>query len=59
MSGYLEIKMRDDGIRCIYKCVKDDNLGMDVIIISVRADEKVYNEAKRRIEIEERKSVDV
>ncbi len=53
LTGYLEIKMRDDGIRCIYKCIKEDNYKMDVIIVSVRADEKVYKEAKRRIELAE------
>lgn len=51
LTGYLEIKLRDEGIRCIYKCVENDKAcGMDVIIISIRQDEKVYREARKRIE---------
>lgn len=51
LTGYLEVKYRDDGIRCIYRCYKDSEKDMmNVIIISVRKDEKVYKEAKARID---------
>ncbi len=51
LTGYLEIKLKSDGIRCIYKCImKDPDMDlMDVIIISVRKDEQVYAEAYERI----------
>lgn len=49
LSGYLKVKLRGSGLRIIYD-LKEEYGRAFVIIIGVRADEKVYKLAARRIE---------
>lgn len=48
LTGYMKIKLRGDGIRIVYRleCVEGK---MVVIVIEVRDDDYVYEEAARRI----------
>lgn len=48
LTGYQKIKLKDAGIRVVYRIVRD-NKKMRIIIISVRDDEKVYRMALERI----------
>ena len=48
-TGCLKIKLKDAGIRIVYQYVQTEN-GMDVIVISMRADNEVYRIAFRRID---------
>ena len=47
LTGLFKIKLRDAGIRIVYKLLIDDST-MKVIIIAARTDMEVYKEAARR-----------
>ena len=47
MSGFLKIKIKNLGIRIVYKLIKVDGQ-MLVVVIGARAYEEVYNVAKKR-----------
>lgn len=47
LSGLMKIKFRKIGIRVVYKTMITDNI-MKIIIISARADDRVYIEAEKR-----------
>ncbi len=47
LTNLLKIKFRDLGIRVVYK-VEITNSVMNIIIISTRTDEQVYEEAQNR-----------
>ena len=47
LSGLMKIKFRKIGIRVVYKTLITDNI-MKIIIISARADDRVYIEAEKR-----------
>lgn len=49
LTGLLKVKLRDDGIRIVYKIERTSN-SMRVIVIGVRSDMEVYREALRRRE---------
>jgi mRNA interferase RelE/StbE len=49
LTGFLKLKFKKLGIRVIYQLVRTDR-EMRIIIISARADNEVYIEAKKRIE---------
>ncbi|MBQ7153002.1 MAG: type II toxin-antitoxin system RelE/ParE family toxin [Clostridia bacterium] len=48
LSGFLKIKLRDAGIRVVYKIVKTETQ-MLVIVVGARADDEVYEIADKRI----------
>ena len=48
LTGCLKIKLKKAGIRVVYT-LKRTEQGMEVIIIGLRADKKVYKEAARRL----------
>ena len=48
LAKCLEIKLRGEGLRVIYKLIHTET-EMLVIIVGVREDEKVYNDAQERI----------
>ena len=48
LTGYLKIKLRDEGIRVVYKLIRTENT-MLVVVIGIREDEEVYEMAHRRI----------
>ena len=47
LSGLLKAKLRGDGIRIVYKLERTDHL-MKIIVVGVRDDMEVYDEAARR-----------
>lgn len=47
LSGLMKIKFRKIGIRVVYKIEMTENV-MKIVIISARADNKVYEEAENR-----------
>ena len=49
LSGYCKIKLRDYGIRIIYKLVPPDSDNMNIVIIGMRSDNEVYNIAMDRL----------
>ncbi|MDR0943987.1 MAG: type II toxin-antitoxin system RelE/ParE family toxin [Ruminococcus sp.] len=49
LTGCLKLKFKKLGIRVVYKLIRIDR-EMKVIIISARADNEVYDEAKNRID---------
>ena len=49
LSGLLKIKLKADGIRVVYKLVREND-EMRIVIVGVRSDEEVYREASRRRE---------
>ena len=49
LTGYYKIKLRDLGYRVVYGLVREKEV-MKVIVISIRDEEAVYQEAERRIE---------
>ena len=49
LTGYYQIKLRDLGSRVVYGLVREKEV-MTVIVISIRDEEAVYQEAERRIE---------
>lgn len=48
LSGFLKIKLKNAGIRIVYKIVRTET-EMLIIVIGMRTDEQVYNEAQHRI----------
>ena len=50
LTNCLEIKLRGEGLRAIYKLIHTET-EMLIIIIGVREDEKVYDEADSRIKL--------
>lgn len=48
LANCLEIKLRGEGLRVIYKLIRTDT-EMLVIIVGLREDEEVYNDAQARI----------
>ena len=49
LSGFLKIKLRDAGIRVVYKLIKTDTQ-MLIIVVGARADNEVYDIADKRIQ---------
>ena len=49
LTGYYKIKLLDLGYRVVYGLVREKEV-MKVIVISIRDEEAVYQEAERRIE---------
>ena len=49
LSGFLKIKLRNAGIRVVYKVYKYET-EMLVIVVGARADDEVYESAQSRIE---------
>ncbi|MBO6111941.1 MAG: type II toxin-antitoxin system RelE/ParE family toxin [Lachnospiraceae bacterium] len=49
LAGFYKIKLRDYGIRIIYRLVPPDSDNMNIVIIGMRADNEVYDEARVRI----------
>ena len=49
LVGCYKIKLRDFGIRIIYRLVPPDSNNMDIIIIGMRCDNEVYDDAETRI----------
>ena len=49
LTGCCKIKLRDHGIRIIYRLVPPDSDNMDVIIIGMRSDNEVYDKASERL----------
>ena len=47
LTNLLKIKFRDLGIRVVYKAEIQDTV-MKIIVVSVRSDDQVYQEAARR-----------
>ncbi|MBW3087500.1 type II toxin-antitoxin system RelE/ParE family toxin [Bifidobacterium sp. 82T24] len=48
LTGLMKVKLRGDGIRIVYKLERSEHT-MRIIIVSVRDDYTVYNEAAKRI----------
>lgn len=48
LTGLLKVKLRGDGIRIVYRLERTER-EMIVIVVSVRDDNAVYEEAARRI----------
>ena len=49
LKTFMKIKLRDSGVRIIYRLVPPDSDHMRVIVIGLRAEGEVYREALRRI----------
>ncbi len=49
LSGFLKIKLKSLGIRIVYKLMKIDGQMLGVVI-GARADDEVYDTAKKRVE---------
>ena len=49
LSGFCKIKLRDAGIRIVYRYLKSSN-GMLIIVVEMRADNEAYEIAEERIE---------
>lgn len=49
LSGFLKIKLRNAGIRVVYKLIKTET-EMLVVVIGARADDEVYDTAQNRSE---------
>ena len=49
LTGYCKIKLRDYGIRIVYRLVPPDSENMDIIIIGMRSDNEVYEMAVERL----------
>lgn len=49
LSGFLKIKLKNAGIRVVYKIIRTEN-EMLVVVIGARADDEVYDTAQRRAE---------
>lgn len=47
LAGLLKIKLRGEGLRVVYKVIRQGEK-LVVIIVDVREDSKVYKEAERR-----------
>lgn len=48
LTGFLKIKLQNEGLRIVYKLVRTETR-MLIVIIGSRADEQVYNAALHRI----------
>ena len=48
LSGFLKVKLKATGLRIVYKTVKVNDT-MLIIVIGARADDEVYDIAKKRI----------
>lgn len=48
LAGFFKIKLRDYGIRIIYRLVPSDSDNMKIVIIGMRSDNEVYEEAAKR-----------
>lgn len=48
LSGFLKIKLRNVGIRIVYKLIQTETQ-MLVVVIGARADDEVYVTAKHRV----------
>jgi len=48
LTGLMKIKLKKLGIRVVYSLVRDAET-MRIIVVSVRADEEVYELAKKRV----------
>lgn len=49
LSGFLKIKLKDSGLRVVYKLTRTES-EMLIVVIGARADEDVYDYVKRRAE---------
>ena len=49
LTGFLKIKLKDAGIRVVYKLIKTKTQMM-IVVIGARADDEVYEAADKRIE---------
>ena len=49
LTGYLKIKLRKEGIRIVYRLVRTET-SMIVVVIGMREDEEVYENARKRLE---------
>ncbi len=47
LIGFLKIKLKDAGIRVVYKLIRTDS-EMLIVVIGARADDEVYNAAQHR-----------
>ena len=48
LTGLLKVKLRGDGIRVVYRLERSEQ-SMTVIVVSVRDDNAVYDEAAKRL----------
>lgn len=48
LTNLFKIKLKSAGIRIVYQLIKTDEI-MEIVIISMRADELVYEEAAKRL----------
>ena len=48
MAGFLKIKLKDAGIRIVYKLIKTET-DMLIVVIGARADNEVYDIAGQRV----------
>lgn len=48
LANLLKIKLRDAGLRVVYRLVKAEN-EMQIVVISIRSDETVYKLAEQRL----------
>jgi mRNA interferase RelE/StbE len=49
LAGFFKIKLRNAGIRIVYKLIKTET-EMLIVVIGARADDEVYNTAQHRAE---------
>ena len=49
LSGFLKIKIKNIGIRIVYKLIKIENQ-MLIVVIGARKDNEVYDVAKNRVD---------
>lgn len=45
LTGFLKIKLKKDGLRVVYRLIRNDKV-MNVIVIGIREDEEVYEITK-------------
>ena len=48
LTGCLKIKLKKSGLRVVYRLVRTE-LEMNIIVISVRSDNEVYERAEKRV----------
>ena len=49
LTGLLKIKLKQSGIRIVYRLVRQDDK-MVIVVVGMRADEEVYDEAWERVQ---------
>ena len=49
LAGFMKIKLRSAGLRVVYQLVKTEST-MLIVVVGVRADEEVYEIAKKRVD---------